>query len=100
MEDCNILDCNLYEAITIIKGRWTMFILYELEQAQTFSYLHSRFLFLTNAQLSRSLKQLIEFNLIIKKDNKYHLTTKAVSLLPILDQLEDWYTINFGSIEQ
>lgn len=71
MEDCNILDCNLYEAINIIKGRWTMFILYELEQEQTFSYLQNRFLFLTNAQLSRSLKQLIEFDLIVKTDNKY-----------------------------
>lgn len=100
MEDCNILECNLHEAINIIKGRWTMFILYELEDSpKIFSTLQTRFLFLTNAQLSRSLKTLIEYNLIEKKDNMYHLTTKSKTLIPILDSLENWYTTNYGSIE-
>lgn len=100
MEDCNILECNLHEAINIIKGRWTMFILYELEsEPRNFSYLQTKFLFLTNSQLSRSLKALLEFDLIEKQEQNYCIKQKGLTLIPILDELEAWFTNNYGSIE-
>lgn len=89
--ECNISECDIYQAIKIIKGRWVLVIINKLKNnSKTFSTIQKEFSFLTNTQLTRTLKEMKENNLIEIIDNKYTLTNKGNDLIPIIKQIEEW----------
>lgn len=91
MEVCDVLDCDIYDAVKAIKGRWNCVVVISLNEKQKgFSQLQNEFSYLTATQLTRTLSALKEHNLIIKEDKDYCLTTKGKELVPIIEALEAW----------
>ncbi len=92
MEKCDILDCSFNKAVELIKSRFVCAIIVSLsESSSSFSKISSDFSYLTNATLSRTLKQLCDDNLIVKEDNLYSLTPAGVELTSIINTLDEWY---------
>ncbi len=91
-DPCNIHQCEIYHAIEIIKSRYSAVVIFSLEgEPKPFSYLSEEFDYLTNAQLTRTLKQLIEYNVVIKDKTTYSLSTSGIDLVPVLRSLETWH---------
>lgn len=90
MEKCDVLNCDVYEGIKKIKGRWVSVILFSLEEKdKTFSEIKNDFPFLTNAQLSLNLQNMTTNNLITKIDIKYTLTSDGKKYCKVLDLIEE-----------
>ncbi len=96
MEKCNVHNCDIYGAINLIKSRYASVVLFAInEEKMTFSRLLSDFDYLSPVQLSRTLNQL-EQNNLIQHCNKYYSLTKAgKELIPILNDLEAWHNNNY-----
>ncbi len=96
MEKCDILECDFNKAIDIIKSRFVCAVIISISEGKTtFSDIANDFSYLTNASLSRTLKQLCSYNIIEKQDNTYKLTKSGLELIDIIDTLDKWYTRNF-----
>ena len=90
-DECNILQCEIYQALEQIKGRWTPVIVFSLENgAKKYGQIADEFMLLSSTQLTRSLKTLLNHRLISKEGQSYQLTAKGQALVPILHQLEAW----------
>ncbi len=91
MEKCNVMDCDVYNAIKIIKSRYASVFIFSLgESEKSFSELESEFDFISSVQVSRTLKHLNEYNIISNENGRYKLTEAGVGLVPILNSLENW----------
>lgn len=94
-ETCNILDCDVYGAIKVIKNRWISVILISLKDTpKSFTQISKEFSFLSNAQLANSLAKMCEDKIITKDNKTYQITNSGVELIKILDQLQDWFESN------
>ncbi len=92
MEKCNVHNCDIYGAINLIKSRYASVVLFALhEEKMTFSQLLAEFNYLSPVQLTRTLNQLEQNNLIQHCNKCYRLTNAGTELIPILNQLEDWH---------
>ncbi len=88
---CNIMDCDVYQAIQKIKSRYTSVFVYSLAaNDKKFAELEAEFDFISATQVSRTLKQLIRDQIAICDANTYKLTTLGHELVNILDALETW----------
>lgn len=89
MEKCNVIECDVYKGIKLFKGRWVSVILFSLrESSKSFSTISNEFTFLTNSQLSNTLKKMSSDSLIINNDGNYTLTDKGLDLTLICDEIE------------
>lgn len=95
MDKCNINDCEIYPVLKKLNSRWLPFILIELKNgAARFTDLHERFEYLTATQLTRSLKKGIEYNYLVRENDRYQLTELGqdiVSLVIKLEEIEEKY---------
>lgn len=92
MEKCNIMECDVYNAIKIIKSRYASVFLFSLNEGdKTFSEIEAEFDFISSVQVSRTLNHLIAYTVVENINGKYRLTPSGALLIPILNQLEQWY---------
>ncbi|WOO87697.1 winged helix-turn-helix transcriptional regulator [Mollicutes bacterium LVI A0039] len=92
MEKCNIMDCDVYHAIKIIKSRYASVFIFSLDEgAKTFTQIETEFDFVSSVQVVRTLKHLIEYKIVVQDEGQYKLTKAGSELVPILDSLETWY---------
>lgn len=91
MEKCNVMDCDVYHAIKIIKSRYASVFIFSLaEGSKTFGEIEAEFDFISSVQVSRTLKELRSYNIVNNIDGKYSLTEAGLGLVPILNSLEQW----------
>ncbi len=91
MEKCNVMDCDVYHAIKIIKSRYASVFIFSLaEDSKTFGEIEAEFDFISSVQVSRTLKELRTYKIANNNDGKYSLTEAGQGLVPILDSLEEW----------
>ncbi len=92
MDKCNVIDCDVYHAIKLIKPRYASVFIYSLDDGpKSFSMLKEEFDYINSTQVVRTLNHLINTNLVIKDDSDYRLTSYGQKLVPILDSLNEWY---------
>ncbi len=92
---CNISNCNITEAINIIKSRYSAVLILSLEDNEkNFTTLTQEFDYLTNMQLTRTINKLKNKDIIVKNNNSYKLTKLGQDLIPILKDLENWILTN------
>ena len=99
ISDCRLDDTGFNYTMSLIQGKYKMFILYTLMEFQTvrFNEMHKYIGSITYKTLSSALKQLEADGLVNRKEYpqippkvEYSLTEKGRSLIPILDQMCDW----------
>lgn len=91
MLKCNIDECNIYRVQKLLKHKWVPIIIFCLNKGiSTFNGLINQIEHLSNEQLSKSLKLLIENNVIDYKDSNYCLTTKGIKLNKIIDLMVEF----------
>lgn len=88
--------CPVELTLKIIKKQWTVLILKEFfnQNEMTFNEILKKIDYLSNKVLAERLKELIEEQVIVKKDINYKtiysLTKIGESLKPVLDSLDKW----------
>ncbi|MDF2653938.1 MAG: transcriptional regulator, HxlR family [Bacillota bacterium] len=104
MENCNLKQKELYgkcpyvTSQKILTGKWALLILYHLSEGPVrFNELQRRLPVLTQATLSKQLKNLEEFGLIHRTEYpqippkvEYSLSEIGYKFQPVLDSLEIW----------
>ena len=99
IENCRLEDTGFNYTMSLIQGKYKMFILYTLMEFQVvrFNEMQRYIGNITYKTLSATLKQLEADGLILRKEYpqippkvEYSLTERGRSLIPILDQMCDW----------
>jgi len=97
--NCKIEETGFNYTMSLIQGKYKMFILYTLMEFETvrFNEMHKYIGGITFKTLSSTLKQLEADGLINRKEYpqippkvEYSLTERGQSLIPILDQMCEW----------
>ncbi len=97
--NCRLEDTGFNYTMSLIQGKYKMFILYTLMEFQVvrFNEMQKYIGSITYKTLSSTLKQLEADGLVSRKEYpqippkvEYSLTEKGRSLIPILDQMCDW----------
>lgn len=97
--DCRLETTGFNYTMSLIQGKYKMFILYTLAQFQVvrFNEMQKYIGGITCKTLSSTLKQLEADGLIFRKEYpqippkvEYSLTPRGESLIPILDSMCDW----------
>lgn len=97
--NCKIEETGFNYTMSLIQGKYKMFILYTLMEFETvrFNEMHRYISGITFKTLSSTLKQLETDGLINRKEYpqippkvEYSLTERGKSLIPILDQMCEW----------
>lgn len=97
--DCRLEDTGFNYTMSLIQGKYKMFILYTLMEFQVvrFNEMQKYIGGITCKTLSSTLKQLEADGLVNRKEYpqippkvEYSLTEKGRSLIPILDQMCEW----------
>lgn len=97
-EDDNVENCPVANVQRIIRGKWTMVIVFFLSQGTLrFGELSRKMPQVTQANLTKELRMLEEYKLIHREIYKeippkveYSLTEFGVKFLPVLEALEEW----------
>lgn len=97
-ENDNIENCPVASVQKIIRGKWTMVIVYFLSQGtMRFGGLSRKMPQVTQANLTKELRMLEEYRVIHREVYKevppkveYSLTELGFKLLPVLEALEKW----------
>lgn len=104
MSDCNDKTYSeksfaIKYALNILNGKWKLQIMWEISKFGTirFNELQRNLDGISSIMLSRSLSELSEYNLVLRKQYneipprvEYTLTDLGKSLCPVLHALEDW----------
>jgi DNA-binding HxlR family transcriptional regulator len=89
MTNCNVLDCSIYGLTKTLGKKYAVFILIELNKNDCrFSDFEKFFDYLSNVQLSRSLKLLKDEGLINKRDEIYTLSEYGEEVARVILELE------------
>lgn len=97
--NCKLEDTGFNYTMSLIQGKYKMFILYTLMEFQVVRFNEMRKYIggITFKTLSATLKQLEADGLVSRKEYpqippkvEYSLTERGKSLIPILDQMCDW----------
>lgn len=92
-------DCGVARAMAVLGGKWKLNIIWRLANtdALRFNELKRAVKGITNIMLARSLEDLIQYQLITKKDyqtipphTEYRLSEKGKELIPFLQSLDTW----------
>lgn len=95
--------CALRKVLDAVGGKWKILILCALNEGGTLRYGELRRMVygITNAMLANSLKDLMEFGLVVRHQYnempvrvEYGLTAKGETLIPILLELKEWGEAN------
>ena len=88
--DCRLGDTGFNYTMSLIQGKYKMFILYTLMEFEVvrFNEMQRYIGGITYKTLSATLKQLEADGLIRRQE--YSLTDRGRSLIPILDQMCEW----------
>ena len=101
-ENCissNLEDTGFFYTMTLIQGKYKLFILYTLAERETvrFNEMQRQLKTISCKTLSATLKELEADDLVHREQYsqippkvEYSLTEKGRSLIPILDQLCEW----------
>ena len=92
------LTCPVRRTLSVISGKWTLLILYELmERPRRFNALKRDLNGISQRLLTAQLKSLVEDGLVHREVHdvvpphvEYSLTDKGHSLKPVIDALESW----------
>ncbi|MBE1281714.1 MAG: transcriptional regulator [Rhodobacteraceae bacterium] len=92
------LTCPVRRTLSVISGKWTLLILYELmERPRRFNALKRDLNGISQRLLTAQLKSLVEGGLVHREVHdvvpphvEYSLTEKGHSLKPVIDALEIW----------
>ncbi|WP_429970637.1 winged helix-turn-helix transcriptional regulator [Fructilactobacillus sp. Tb1] len=97
-------DCGITEVINTISGKWKINILWILFNNEKigFNQLKRKLTGISNKMLINSLNNLIEKKYISKNKygtkapfvSEYQLTSKGLSLIPLLQELNQWENNN------
>ena len=98
VSDENFLDCPFASVQKVVRGKWSMVILYFLsQQVLRFSELNHKMPMVTQAYLTKELRLLEEYGLVNRKvypqvppKVEYSLTALGEKFLPVLQALEDF----------
>lgn len=94
-----LLDCPFAGIQPVIRGKWTVIIVYFLSMGTLrFGELSRKLPMVTQAKLTRELRTLEEFGLVhreVPPKVEYSLTDKGSAFLPVVDAL-----INFARVYQ
>lgn len=99
IEDCDIEETGFNYTMSLIQGKYKMFILYTLMNFEVvrFNELQRYLKTITYKTLSSTLKALEKDGLVHREEYpqippkvEYSLTEKGRSLIPILDQMCEW----------
>lgn len=90
--------CPIVSTMNIIGGKWKVPILwYIAESPQRYNQLRNRINGITNAMLTRSLRDLEENGLItriqfdvIPPHVEYHITDKGLEIIPAIQLIREW----------
>lgn len=100
-------DCPIRNIISRFTDKWTLLVLYTLEQKGTlrFNELHRGIPDISQKMLTTTLKSLTDDGFVSRKlypavppKVEYTLTERARSVMPILDELLQWAIDNFDAI--
>ncbi len=106
--DCRLEDTGFNYTMSLIQGKYKMFILYTLMEFPIvrFNEMQRYIGGITYKTLSSTLKQLEADGLVNRKEYpqvppkvEYSLTDRGRSLIPILDQMCEWGYKNRGKAE-
>lgn len=97
-EDDNIENCPVANVQKIVRGKWTMVIVFFLSQGTLrFGELSRKMPQVTQANLTKELRMLENYKIIHREVYKevpprveYSLTKLGVKFLPVLEALEKW----------
>ena len=99
ISDCRLDDTGFNYTMSLIQGKYKMFILYSLMEFQTvrFNEMHKYIGSITYKTLSSALKQLEADGLVNRKEYpqiplkvEYSLTERGKTLIPIIDMMCEW----------
>ncbi len=103
ISNCNLEDTGFNYTMSLIQGKYKMFILYTLMEfgVVRFNEMQKYIGTITFKTLSSTLKQLEADGLIIRTEYpqippkvEYTLSDRGRSLMPILDQMCEWGDLN------
>lgn len=94
----SIENCPVAKVQKIIRGKWTMVIIYFLEkETLRFGELSRKMPFVTQANLTKELRMLEEYGIVhrevyreVPPKVEYSLTEIGRKFLPVLEALEEW----------
>lgn len=94
----NIENCPVAKVQKVIRGKWTMVIVYFLgKETLRFGELSRKMPTVTQANLTKELRMLEEYGIVhrevyreVPPKVEYSLTEIGRKLLPVLDALEEW----------
>lgn len=94
----NIENCPVAKVQKIIRGKWTMVIVYFLgKETLRFGELSRKMPFVTQANLTKELRMLEEYSIVhrevyreVPPKVEYSLTEIGRKFLPVLEALEEW----------
>ncbi len=101
--NCKLEDTGFNYTMSLIQGKYKMFILYTLMEFETVRFNEMRKYIggITCKTLSSTLKSLESDGLVNRKEYpqippkvEYSLTEKGKSLIPILDRMCDWGSLH------
>lgn len=92
------LTCPVRRTMSVISGKWTLLILYELSGgAKRFNALKRDLVGISQRLLTAQLKSLVDGGLVhrqvfevVPPHVEYSLTEKGLSLFPVIAALEEW----------
>lgn len=98
--------CPVTTAQRILSGKWTLLILYSLgKRTMRFNELQKELGDLTQATLSKQLRALVEYGLVVRTAYEqippkveYSLSDLGQAFLPVLSAIETWGTKYIGSL--
>ena len=94
----NLMDCPMAKVQKIVRGKWSMLIIYLLSSGTfRFSELHRKLSWITEANLTKELRTLEEYGLIhrevypvVPPKVEYSLTDIGRDFLPVIEALDKW----------
>lgn len=107
IKDAMFPECPVRNVLSRIMDKWTLLVLYTLESTGTmrFNDIHRAIPDISQKMLTTTLKSMESDGLVARKvipavpvKVEYTLTERALSLMPLLDQLLGWSLEYFGEI--
>lgn len=98
IEEQDIMNCPVGETIKIVRGKWTMPIIYYLGFGTLrFSELKRKMPYITEANLTKELRQLENYGMIHREVYKevppkveYSLTEKGFQFIPVMEAIAEF----------
>ena len=95
-------ECRIEPLVSAISGRWKLLVIYWLAQRTfRFNELQRSLGNITHRTLTRQLSELQDAGFVARKDFKsipphveYSLTPLGQSLIPLLEAMHEWATVN------